>query len=220
MKIDVLDKGYILLVDKMGDDGDIAKAARVSYGNHDLKTSREVDERLIRRLWVDRHTSPFEMLEVKIQVKLPIFVMRQWIRHRTASVNEYSARFKEVPLEYYVPDQFYSQSSHNKQMSGAPLFTAQNEELKKVYIEQSEKAFEVYRELLDSGVSREQARCILPQNMYTQIVWKQNLKNLLHFCVLRNASDAQPEIQAYARAVEKIIAYLWPVTYSIFKEGK
>ena len=181
-----MEDGYVKLVDTMpreNIDSAIVQAARVSYSGTGTKTTRS-DEGLIRYLMRHYHNTPFEMVEFKFYIKMPIFVARQHFRHRTASINELSARYSEVPTDFFIPEQYREQSNINKQCSGGPI------ELDTIpQKESSKEAFRVYRELLDSGCSRELARCHLPQSTYTEFFWKINLHNLMHYLRLRMAPD-------------------------------
>jgi thymidylate synthase (FAD) len=192
------------LIDHMGDDASIVQAARVSYGQG-TKTVSE-DRHLIRYLMRNWHTTPFEMVEFKFRIKVPIFVARQWLRHRTASVNEVSARYSEVSNQYWIPTTYRTQSSVNKQGSGEFLhdITSHPQE------HSSEIAFDVYNGLLDRGVSRELARVHLPQSTFTEFYWKINLHNLFHFLRLRMDSHAQQEIREPAQEVFNLIKPIVP----------
>ena len=204
-EINVLDHGFVRLVDVMGDDSSIVQAARVSYGAG-TKTVRE-DVMLIDYLMRNKHLSPFEMAEVKIHVKAPIFVARQWVRHRTASWNEMSARYSEMREEFYVPEPeaIRRQSATNKQAGGEPLNLARAQAVAIAIQGAGTHAFWVYKDLLDKGVARELARMVLPVNLYTEWYWKVNLRNLLHFLELRLDPHAQEEIQEYARAILRLV---------------
>lgn len=186
----------VTLVDVMGDESSIVQAARVSYGDG-TKTARE-DTALIRYLMRHWHTTPFEMVEFKFLVKCPIFVARQMMRHRTASINEYSARYSVVKDEFWIPDHFRTQSTVNHQGSDEPF---DDPELMSDYIAACDHAMSTYKRMLDRGVARELARCVLPQCVYTEFYWKINLHNLLHFLRLRMDSHAQPEIQTIATKI-------------------
>lgn len=245
LKIPVLDKGFVRIVDCMprlitadatGGDGAIAAAARVSYVGGDAdasgiasdkvkKKTEEEDRRLIRFLMRHKHTSPFEMAEVTFHVKAPVFVARQWFRHRTANVNEWSARYSEMPAEYYEPTLLRKQSASNKQMSeaggGGGVFIddeAAHGEFAAAII-RTREAHAAYERLAgDHGVAREQARIGLPVAMYTQFYWKCDLHNLMNFLRLRMAADAQPEIQAYASAMMRLVSPLFPATFEAFDD--
>jgi thymidylate synthase (FAD) len=205
--------GFVRLVDSMPQtelDSAIVQAARVSYSGSGTKTTRS-DEGLIRYLMRHHHNTPFEMVEFKFYIKMPIFVARQHFRHRTASINELSARYSEVPTDFFVPDQYRTQSTVNKQCSEGPIDLDATHQT-----ESCEGAFRVYRNLLDSGCSRELARCHLPQSTYTEFFWKINLHNLMHYLHLRMAPDAQQEIREYADAIFKCVEPLLPFTMKAF----
>jgi len=217
--IKCLDKGFVRLVDFMGDDSAIVQAARVSYGNG-TKSYRE-DRGLIRYLMRNSHTSPFEMVEFKFHVRLPIFVARQWIRHRTANVNEYSGRYSEMTDEFYVPDliQLRHQSKNNKQgrsEQNLELHHAENV-LKKM--KQSQKnSYNEYKFYLEEDLARELARINLPLSSYTEWYWKIDLHNLFHFLRLRLDSHAQFEIRIYAEAIAEIIKKIVPISFEAFED--
>ena len=226
----VLDHGFLRLVDYMGDDAAIVQAARVSYGKG-TKATRE-DRGLIRYLMRHRHTTPFEMCEIKIHVKLPIFVARQWIRHRTANVNEYSARYSVLDREFYVPEpaKLAAQSSANRQGRGGVLPPEEAQEVLRLLREDSERNYSNYLRLLNqddagqpldprkTGLARELARIGLSINTYTQWYWKTDLHNLLNFLQLRADSHAQYEIRAYAHFLLNIVQRWVPLTYEAFLE--
>ncbi|KAB1082142.1 FAD-dependent thymidylate synthase [Neorhizobium galegae] len=230
-RIPVLDHGFIRVVDYMGDDAAVVQAARVSYGRGTKKVSE--DRGLIRYLMRHSHTTPFEMAEIKIHVKLPIFVARQWIRHRTASVNEYSARYSILDKEFYVPDaaNLAAQSANNRQgREDAPL--ADNSWVLDLLRDEAERSYGGYNALLNVsedgasldngrvGIARELARMNLSLNFYTQWYWKTNLHNLLNFLRLRSDPHAQYEIRAYAEKLLDITEKWVPLTYDAFKEYK
>lgn len=206
---------YVKLVDTMPQknlDSSIVQAARVSYSNSG-SVSKRSDEGLIRYLMRNHHNTPFEMVEFKFYIKMPIFVARQHFRHRTASINEISARYSQVETEFFVPNQYRSQSTINKQCSDGPIdldSTHQSDSCK--------EAFRVYHELLDAGCSRELARCHLPQSTFTEFFWKINLHNLMHYLQLRMAPDAQQEIRDYAQLIYKIVEPLLPLTMKAFMD--
>ena len=217
LRIDVLDKGFVRLIDTMGTDSSIVQAARISYGRG-TKTPEE-DRKLIHYLMRNRHTSPFEMCEIKLHCKMPIFVARQWIRHRTASVNEYSARYSKLSDEFYIPEHLYSQDTVNKQGSGKVIIANEDQLLEKI-TQHCKEAYNIYEELLENGVSRELARMVLPVNYYTEWYWKIDLHNLLNFLRLRTDSHAQGEIQDYANAIAQIVQSWVPVVYEAYLEYK
>ena len=210
--------GFVRLVDTMPQtdlDSAIVQAARVSYAGG-TKTSRS-DEGLIRYLMRHWHNTPFEMVEFKFHIKMPIFVARQHLRHRTASVNEMSARYSVVPDEYYVPDEYRVQSKTNKQGSEGVLEFS-DEVIKKGPAKVCEAAFEVYNELLEEGCCRELARCHLPQSTYTEFYWKINLHNLMHYLRLRMEPGAQKEIRDYADAIFQLTKEKVPITMKAFED--
>lgn len=193
----------VTVPDNLTLDGQIARAARASYTTGTKKVSS--DAKLIDRLMKDRHTSPFEQVEFKFVVHAPLFVVQQMLRHRTANVNQESARYSVIKDATYVPAQLRKQHASNKQMSGEPFDEIENNQLRNHILDAYEQAFEIYETLLEAGVSREQARIVLPHGTYTTLVWKMDLHNLLHFLRLRLAPDAQPEIQAYAKTMLELI---------------
>ena len=227
--IPVLDHGFVRVVDYMGDDTAVVQAARVSYGRG---TRRVSDDRgLIRYLMRQRHTTPFEMCEIKLHVKLPIFVARQWIRHRTASVNEYSARYSILEREFYIPssDVISAQSQTNRQGRGEQLPVSEAVRVQELLREDAHRAHDHYEELLNEdlrgeprdpgriGLARELARINLSLNYYTQWYWKIDLHNLLNFLGLRADPHAQYEIRVYAKAILETILKSWvPLTFEAF----
>lgn len=213
----VLDCGFVRLVDKMGDDSSVVQGARVSYGTG-TKTLNK-DKGLIEYLWKNRHTSPFEMCEIKLHIKCPIFIARQWLRHRTANVNEYSGRYSVMRGDYYVPDKICTQSTLNKQASAEQIDSEIEERMRSDILKVSEYALGLYHEYLAQGVSRETCRILLPINFYTEFYWKIDLHNLLHFLKLRNHDHAQSEIRSYAEIIlEKIVKPWVPLCYGAFKK--
>ncbi len=214
----VLAHGFVALVDYMGNDAAIVQAARVSYGQG-TKTVRD-DRGLIRYLMRHRHTTPFEMVEYKFFVRLPIFVARQWIRHRTASVNEASARYSVVTDEYEVPlpDEVRHQSQRNRQGRGDPLPAETVERFRSDLDRISQEAYAAYTRALEEGVARETARLLLPVAYYTQWYWKTNLWNLFHFLSLRLDPHAQEEIRLYAAELARIGRVVCPIAFEAFEE--
>lgn len=226
--IPVLDHGFIRVVDYMGDDAAITQAARVSYGKGTKQISQE--KGLIRYLMRHRHSTPFEMCEIKFHVKLPMFVARQWIRHRTANVNEYSARYSILDKEFYVPhpDHLAAQSTLNNQGRGDILTGAEAQRALDILKTDSQGAYDHYMEMLNEGedgvpldpnrqgLARELARMNLPVNFYTQWYWKIDLHNLFHFLSLRADSHAQYEIRAYADAMLDVVKRWVPYAYEAF----
>jgi len=218
VKHTVLTHGYLVLVDYMGNDAAIVQAARVSYGKG-TKTLRD-DRGLIRYLMRHRHTTPFEMVELKFLVRLPIFVARQWIRHRVSSTNEYSARYSVVPDEYEVPppEEVRHQSTRNRQGRGDPLPADVVERFRSDLDRVSKEAYTAYTRALDAGVARETARLLLPVAYYTQWYWKIDLWNLFHFLSLRLDPHAQEEIRLYAAEMAKIARLVAPIAFEAFEE--
>ena len=214
----VLDYGFVRVVDTMGDDSAIVQAARVSYGDG-TKTPSD-DRSLIRYLMRHWHSTPFEMCEVKLHVKLPVFVARQWIRHRTANVNEYSARYSIMDREFYVPDpqNICSQSTINKQGGADPVEPVLADAVQGMFIDASEGSYKEYDEMLEAGVARETARMVLPINVYTQWYWKVDLHNLFHFLRLRSDPHAQYEIRVYADAIAEFVAQWVPEAWAAFQD--
>lgn len=210
----VLDQGFVRLVDHMPQenlDSAIVQSARVSYGDG-TKTSRG-DTGLIRYLMRHWHTTPFEMVEFKFHIKMPIYIARQHMRHRTASINELSARYSVVPREYYTPDVLRGQAVVNHQ--GSEGVSEADVSHMQTHLE---KSFEVYDKLLEDGCCREQARGTLPQSTFTEFYWKINLHNLMHYLQLRMDAHAQQEIRAYAEAIFKLVEPLVPITMKAFTD--
>ncbi len=219
----VLDHGFIRVIDYMGTDESIVQAARVSYGTGTKKTRN--DEGLIRFLMRHRHTTPFEMCEIKVHVKLPLFVARQWIRHRTASVNEYSARYSKLDNEFYIPapEHLSAQSTTNRQGRGDVLTGTEAAEVLQILKEDSARNYANYERMLTAddtgpGLARELARMNLPANVYTQWYWKIDLHNLLHFILLRNDPHAQFEIQCYAGELERLVKAWAPIAWQAYRD--
>ncbi|GHT99341.1 flavin-dependent thymidylate synthase [Alphaproteobacteria bacterium] len=216
--IPVLDHGFIRVIDYMGTDSAVVQAARVSYGVGTKKTQE--DRGLINYLMRHGHTTPFEMCELKLHVKLPIFVMRHWIRHRTANVNEYSARYSVLSNEFYVPevDQISRQSETNKQGKSEDTLDAANAaEILDIMRSINGDSYEKYFHMLnDLSLTRELARTILPVSVYTEMYWKIDLHNLMHFLKLRADSHAQYEIRCYANVIMDIIKKWVPYTHDAF----
>jgi thymidylate synthase (FAD) len=214
----VLTHGFVALVDYMGNDAAIVQAARVSYGAG-TKTVRD-DRGLIRYLMRHRHTTPFEMVEFKFLVRLPIFVARQFIRHRTSSVNEFSARYSIVPDEYEIPpvEEVRRQSRVNRQGRGEALPDEVVDRFRTDLERVSKEAYAAYTGALEAGVARETARLLLPVAYYTQWYWKANLHNLLHFLSLRLDAHAQEEIRVYAAEMARLARLVCPVALEAFEE--
>ncbi len=216
-KFPVLDEGFVCLVDVMGDDSSVVQAARVSYGEGTRRVSD--DRTLIRYLLRHRHTTPFEMAEIKFLVRVPMDCWRQWVRHRMASINEYSTRYSLAidAAQTTPPDQWRSQAEHNRQGSGESLPTELGRQLSSDERRLHDQLRDQYQQRIESGVAREQARKDLPLSTYTEAYWKIDLHNLLHFLALRMDSHAQLEIRNYATTIgEQIVAPLFPVVWEAF----
>ena len=228
--VPVLDHGFVRVVDYMGDDTSIVQSARVSYGKGTKKVS--TDSGLIKYLMRHRHSTPFEMCEIKYHVKLPIFVARQWIRHRTANVNEYSARYSILDKEFYLPtkENLAAQSKNNRQGRGDLINGKQADDILKILKEDAEKSYNNYETILNErydgtiinenqkGLARELARMNLTLNTYTQWYWKTDLLNLLNFLSLRADDHAQYEIRAYADVMIDSLKRWVPITYEAFMD--
>jgi len=228
--IPLLDHGFVRVIDYMGTDAAIVQAARVSYGRGTKKVNE--DAGLINYLMRHRHTTPFEMCEIKFHIKLPIFIARQWIRHRTANVNEYSGRYSIMDKEFYIPapEQLAAQSQNNRQGRGDVLEGAQAARVLELLKADSLNAYSHYEEMLNedfvgnvldeskTGLARELARMNLSLNFYTQWYWKVDLHNLLHFLSLRADSHAQYEIRVYADAMLDMLRAWVPITYQAFMD--
>jgi thymidylate synthase (FAD) len=224
----VLDHGFVRVIDYMGDDSAIVQAARVSYGKGTKKVNE--DAGLINYLMRHRHSTPFEMCEIKFHIKLPIFVARQWIRHRTANVNEYSARYSILDREFYIPrpEQLAAQSKSNRQGRGDLVEGLEAERVFKLLKEDSTQVYDHYVEMLNEdeqgniikegkkGLARELARMNLTLNFYTQWYWKVDLHNLMHFLSLRADAHAQYEIRVYADVMIDILKRWLPITHEAF----
>jgi len=228
--VPVLDHGFVRVVDYMGDDTSIVQSARVSYGKGTKKVS--TDSGLIKYLMRHRHSTPFEMCEIKYHVKLPIFVARQWIRHRTANVNEYSARYSILDKEFYLPtkENLAAQSKNNRQGRGDLINGKQADDILKILKEDAEKSYNNYETILNErydgtiinenqkGLARELARMNLTLNTYTQWYWKTDLLNLLNFLSLRADDHSQYEIRAYADVMIDSLKRWVPITYEAFMD--
>jgi len=215
--VKVLDKGFVRLVDVMGDDGSIVQSARVSYGKGTKSVSE--DEGLIRYLMRHQHTTPFEMVEFKFHCRMPIFVARQWIRHRTANVNELSARYSEMPDWFYQPDSSLctTQSAQNRQ-GGTGQEIAGAVEIAKSFSETQRLSYEEYERYLALDMRRELARVNLPVSLYTEWYWKIDLHNLFHFLQLRLDPHAQYEIRVFAEAMAQLVKERVPMAYKAFED--
>ena len=219
---EVLDHGLVRVIDYMGDDAAITQAARVSYGRGTKAVQN--DEGLIRYLMRHWHSTPFEMCEVKFHVKLPVFVARQWIRHRTANVNEYSARYSILDREFYIPapEHLAAQSTVNNQGRGEMLVGEEAARVLDILREDAMRSYDHYEAMLSQdgqkGLARELARMNLPANVYTQWYWKVDLHNLFHFLRLRADAHAQYEIRVYAETMCRIVKDWVPIAYGAFED--
>jgi len=228
--IKVLDHGFIRVIDYMGDDNAIVQAARVSYGKGTKKVNQ--DKGLIAYLLRHYHSTPFEMCEIKLHIKLPIFIARQWIRHRTANVNEYSARYSILGKEFYTPapEQLAAQSKANHQGRDKALTGEESARVLELLKQDSEQTYKHYEEMLNEdeqgniideskdGLARELARMNLTLNYYTEWYWKIDLHNFMHFLRLRADDHAQYEIQVYAKAMLDVLKRWVPFTYEAFMD--
>jgi thymidylate synthase (FAD) len=217
--IPVLDHGFVRYIDHMGDDQRILEAARISYKSPSKGPDK--DKKLLEYLWKNKHTSPFEMVKLTLNIKMPIFIMRQYVRHRMQNLNEVSARYTELPNEFYVPKEWRAQDIKNKQGSAAcgispetDLFATEK------LIEHNKHCYQFYQNLLALGIAREMARMVLPVNIYTEIYACWDLKNLMHFITLRDDGHAQTEIQDYGKAIKSICKELFPWTMAAFEKYK
>jgi thymidylate synthase (FAD) len=226
--IPILDHGYVALLDHMGTDIDIVNAARKSF-NRESVVFDESDRKLLKYLWDKKHTSPYEMVEIKMAVMAPMFVARQWMRHRTFSISERSMRYTEDRLRFYVPNVEWLRSQSNSDRQASVDWIAEtmddvqprdNIVCRMNMIGNVNDCETTYRNLLKNGVCREQARMVLPQSLYTEFIAKVDLHNLLHFLELRLDKHAQWEIQQYAEAIVDMLEAIVPETMKLFKETR
>jgi len=222
-EIKVLDKGYVRYIDHLGSDSRIVEAARVSYRSP--SKGEEKDRKLLNYLYKNKHTSPFEMVEVTFNIKLPLFVQAQLVRHRTANLNQISARYTKMVDEFYFPEAWRYQDTKNKQGSidgdnfnPRVLFNGEKYNATEATKKFCDQAYRLYEEMIESGIAREMARMVLPQNLYTEIYWKCDGNNLLKFFKLRMDEHAQYEIRQYANAMFTIFEELFPWTAAAYKE--
>lgn len=217
-KIKCLDQGFVQLVDVMGDDDAIVDAARVSISGENVRAVSE-NRGLIRYLMRHRHTTPLEMVEFKFRCKMPIFVARQWIRHRTASVNEMSGRYSEMPHEFYIPEPGDIQLQAGKNKQGRDDMVMDDpESWAKGFETEANQNFYTYQKRLEAGMARELARSNLPLSTYTQWIWKIDLHNLLHFLALRLHPHAQKEIRVFGEAMAGLIKPIVPLAFEAFED--
>lgn len=205
-EVKVLDKGFVRLVDTMGNDLSVVNAARVSFGKRKT-TFEEKDTKLIQYLAKHEHTSPFRHAYLQFHIKAPIFVFRQWMKHQVGcSWNEISGRYVEFPDdEFFIPSTFRQQSKDNKQGSEGSINPAEHQQAEDIYLQACRSAVVEYKKLLELGVCREQARCILPLGLYSEVYWTTSLQAAAHFIRLRSETHAQWEIQQYAHAVRSLV---------------
>lgn len=215
--MEVLNNGYINLVHHMGDDLQIVNAARKSFARESDEFTPK-DRKLLKYLYENRHTSPFEMVEFMFEVNAPLFVVRQWQRHRTWSYNEVSRRYTSEKLDFYYPEVWRKQDTDNKQASSGEFNFIMNHKFRHELVDVVYDCVEEYKRLINAGVCREQARMILPQNMMVEMVAKTDLHNLIHFLRLRLHKHAQWEIQEYARAIVKLIEPVVPETMNLIQQ--
>ncbi|HNX94459.1 MAG TPA: FAD-dependent thymidylate synthase [Holophaga sp.] len=219
-EIHVLDRGFVQLIDHMGSDLSIVNAARVSFGKR-KESFDEGDAKLVRYLAAHEHTSPFRHTALTFHVKAPIFVFRQWMKHRIGSeFNEISGRYVEFPEdEFYVPEHFRQQAKVNKQGSEGEIDEANRDRAKELYLAACRNSVGQYRELLSLGVCREQARCVLPLGLYSEVYWTASLQAVAHFIHLRTDGHAQWEIQQYGQAIRQVTEAVFPVGLKALLEG-
>ena len=225
-ELKVLDHGFVRVMDYMGNDSSITQAARISYGEGTKQLTQ--DQGLINYLLRNNHTTPFEMCEIKLHIKMPIFIARQWVRHRMAHINEYSARYSILSSDFYAPavEHICGQSKSNKQCRDYASQHKEAQKTRELIIQQSQDAYRTYMELIEpeedseDGIARELARTVLPVNFYTEMYWKIDLHNLMHFIALRNHPHAQFEIREYARILLDIVKEWVPMTYEAFMQYK
>lgn len=215
MEIKVLDHGFVRLIDKMGNDQRIVEAARVSYGSP--SKGEEADKKLLGYLLKNKHTSPFEMCKITFNIRMPIFVMRQFIRHRMQNVNEISARYAVLPDVFYVPEFFRVQDKKNKQASFEHVSDMCNVCSKDSLSRAYKECYKLYETMLESGIAKEMARLILPVGIYTEIYTTWDLNNLLKFFCLRDDAHAQWEHQQFAKAMKTITTSVFPWTMELYE---
>lgn len=217
MRMEILDHGYVETVECMGTDAFLAECARMSTNT---VASEEANQRLVQRLIRDRHTSPIEFGQIVVEVAMPIFVMRQWVRHRTGAFNEFSGRYSVFPDLFYVPEieRIQYQSTFNKQGSAEPLPAEEAKQWQDLIRRQSEQQYRDYTAMVESGITRELARIILGTNFYTKVRWTVNLHNLFHFLKLREDPHAQWEVRQYANAMHEVARHYFPVATKAYED--
>lgn len=227
-EIKCLDHGFVRFIDHMGTDQRIVEAARISYKSP--SKGEDADKKLIHYLYKNKHTSPFEMCKLTLNIKLPLYIMRQYVRHRMQNLNEVSARYTELPNEFHIPTEWRHQDAKNKQGSiSDEAFSPTLNEWPCIDSEMGataalrdhcEKSYSLYKRMLGVGIAKEMARMVLPVNIYTEIYCCWDLKNLLHFIGLRDDSHAQAEIQVYGKAIKQIAKELFPWTLEAYEKYK
>lgn len=212
-KVDVLDKGFVKLVDVMGSDKSIVNSARISFAKQ-VEEIGPKDEKLIKYLWEHKHTSPFRHATLQFHIKAPLFVLRQWMKHQVGCAwNEVSGRYVVFDAEFYMPDTWREQHESNKQGSKGAIENQTRANL--LYIDSMHFAIQRYLELLDLGVCKEQARTVLPLSLYTECYWTVSLQAMMHFLTLREDSHSQLEIQEYAKAIRELSTPHFPISLSL-----
>lgn len=221
-KILVLDKGFVEYISHYGTDMTIVDSARVSYQSQSIMKTDEENKKLLAYLYRNKHTSPFEMVKITFVIKMPIFIARQYIRHRMQNVNEVSARYTEVDDDFYIPHTWRTQDAKNKQgsVAGEDMVAEWHGRHSGSLEAHCRQAYDLYLYMIDSGVAREMARMVLPLNIYTtmRVCW--DLKNLLHFITLREDAHAQAEIQEYSKAIKSFLVELFPWTMECYEKYK
>lgn len=213
--MEVLDKGFVKIVDVMGTDLSVVNSARVSFGKK-TETLRPRDEKLIKYLWEHNHSSPFRHATIQFHIKAPIFVLRQWMKHQVGCAwNEISGRYVQFDYEYYTPKNFRVQSKDNKQGSEGAVDVATEKQAQEMFWDACDHAMKVYNTLLKMGVCKEQARMVLPLNLYSECYWTASLQAVMHFLKLREDSHAQWEIQEYARIVRSLAKEHFPISLKL-----
>lgn len=225
----VLDHGFVTLRNIAGptrrpdaafdaDDTDVANSARMSFEGSDLERTYEIEMKLNRYLLANKHMTPFESIEVWLEMKMPIFVARQFVRHRTATINEVSGRYVQLPAEWYIPEVVGGKAANKKQGQEDNLDMPTQKWFRRALHSQCELSYDLYHEALGRGVAAEHARMLLHLNHYTHWLWKQDLRNLMHFLALRTHSHAQVEAQAYANAIVELLEPQIPGLINLYKE--
>ena len=211
----VLDQGFVEIVDVMGSDLSVVNSARVSFGKKTEKI-RPRDERLINYLWEHNHSSPFRHATIQFHIKAPIFVLRQWMKHQVGCAwNEISGRYVEFDYEYHTPSHFRLQSKDNKQGSEGAVDPTTEKQAQEIFWDSCDSSMQAYSALLNMGVCKEQARMVLPLNLYSECYWTASLQAVMHFLKLREDSHAQWEIQEYARAIREISKEHFPISLKL-----